>query len=67
MILINSNKVSEVMCLYCFKRWISARPVETKLSMLECPGCGRQGFAIETGETSTAQELMEKARDEHDG
>lgn len=67
MILLNDNKISEVICLYCYKRWISARPVETKLVLLECPQCHKQGFAIETGETSTAQDLIEKARDEHDG
>ena len=44
------HKVSEVMCVKCCKRWIAARPVTTLLKELECPQCGKQGFAIETGE-----------------
>lgn len=50
---INANvphKVSEVVCLSCLKRWISVRPVGTRLTELECPCCHKQGFAIETGE-----------------
>lgn len=61
MIFINGNKVSQVVCLVCFRRWIAARPVETKLNELECPECGRQGYAIETGETSVAEDLLKKA------
>lgn len=50
---INDNKphkVSEVICLSCINRWISVRPVETRLKDLECPYCHTQGYAIETGE-----------------
>ena len=61
MLIINNNKVSQVICLRCFRRWISARPLETKLEELECPDCGLQGFAIETGETSVAEELLNKS------
>lgn len=49
---INKNKphkVSEVICVKCGKRWIAARPKETKLHQLECKACGK-GFVIETGE-----------------
>lgn len=51
---INENtphKVSEVVCLNCKKRWIAVRPEKTLLKELECPSCGLQGYAIETGET----------------
>ena len=49
---INNNiqhKVTEVICIKCYKRWIAVRPVNTKLKDLECPNCGK-GYAIETGE-----------------
>ena len=61
MIIVNNNKVSQVICLNCLRRWISARPVDTRLDELECPDCGKQGFAIETGETSVAEELLKQA------
>lgn len=63
MILINDNKVSEVICLNCMRRWISARPVGTRLPDLECPGCGLQGWAIETGETTIAEDLMHRVEE----
>jgi Zn finger protein HypA/HybF involved in hydrogenase expression len=63
MILVNGNKVSQVICLKCFRRWIAARPTETMLDELECPSCGNQGYAIETGETSVAEILINKARE----
>lgn len=47
---IKPHKVSEVICLCCINRWISVRPVGTKLKELECPCCRKQGFVIETGE-----------------
>ena len=62
MILINGQKVSEVICLSCLNRWIAARPIETKLSALECPGCNQVGAAIETGETTTDEELIRLAK-----
>lgn len=43
------HKVSEVICVKCFKRWIAVRPEQTLLKDLECKKCG-QGFVIETGE-----------------
>lgn len=43
------HKVSMVICLKCFKRWICVRPENTKLKDLECSECG-QGYVIETGE-----------------
>lgn len=61
MLIIKENKVSQVICLRCFRRWISARPVGTRLDELECPECGQQGFAIETGETSVAEDLLKQA------
>ena len=64
MILINGNKVSEVICLSCYRRWVAARPIKTRLDELECPDCRRQGFTIETGETSVAEDLLKKAREE---
>lgn len=64
MILVNGNKVSQVICLNCFRRWIAARPVETRLDELECPDCGKQGYTIETGETSVAEDLIKQANEE---
>lgn len=61
MILVNGNKVSQVICLKCYRRWIAGRPTETRLDDLECPSCGSQGFAIETGETCVAEELIKQA------
>ena len=49
------HTISEVICLKCLHRWISARPIETQLKNIECPNCGR-GFVIETGQ------LMKKLR-----
>ena len=49
---INDNiqhKVTEVICIKCYKRWIAVRPVNTKLKDLECPNCSK-GYVIETGE-----------------
>jgi len=43
------HKISMVVCLKCFKRWIAARPAVTKLIDIECSDCG-QGFVIETGQ-----------------
>ena len=63
MLLIGEHKVSEVICLNCFKRWNAARPIETRLTELECPQCGMQGYAIETGETATAEDLIRDARE----
>lgn len=44
------HKVSEVVCLSCLHRWISVRPSTCRLKDLECAGCHKQGFVIETGE-----------------
>lgn len=44
------HRVSEVMCAKCLSRWISVRPAITLLKQLECPKCGSQGYAFETGE-----------------
>ena len=43
------HKVSEVICLKCYKRWLAVRPEFTRLVNLECPNCG-PGYVIETGE-----------------
>ena len=61
MMIINEQKVSEVICLRCYKRWKAVRPVQTRLDELECPNCGYSGYAIETGETTTAEELLQGA------
>lgn len=44
------HKTSEVVCLGCLKRWIAVRPCKNKLKDLECAGCHKQGYVIETGE-----------------
>jgi Zn finger protein HypA/HybF involved in hydrogenase expression len=61
MILVGENKVSEVICLACYRRWVAARPIETRLNFLECPCCHTQGFAIETGETKFVEDLLIQA------
>ena len=43
-------KVSEVICIKCFKRWISVRPISLLLKKIECPNCHNYGYVIETGE-----------------
>ena len=62
MMFIKDNKVSQVICLNCFRRWIAGRPMETRLDELECPNCGKQGYAIETGETCTDTDIVEQAK-----
>ena len=64
MIIVNGNKVSQVICLGCFRRWLAARPIDTSLVELECPSRHEQGLAIETGETGIAEELISQARQE---
>lgn len=64
MLLINGHKVSQVICLSCFRRWIAARPIEIRLTDLECPDCRKQGFAIETGETTVVEDMLKQAREE---
>ena len=63
MLLINGHKVSQVICLSCYRRWIAARPVDTPLCDLVCPDCGTIGAVIETGETNIAEELIRKAKE----
>ena len=44
------HKVSETICVDCGYRCIDVRPVLVLLKNLECGGCGKTGFIIETGE-----------------
>lgn len=44
------HTISEVICLKCLYKWISVRPIETRLKNIECPNCGR-GFVIEIGQS----------------
>lgn len=44
------HKVSEVVCLSCLHRWIAVRLSTSRLKDLECAGCHKQGYVIETGE-----------------
>lgn len=44
------HKVSEVICVNCKYRWIAVRLSAIKLKDLECAGCHKQGYVIETGE-----------------
>ena len=46
-------EVAEMVCLMCLKRFIDIRPVGTLLKNLECPGCHKTGYIIETGEYMT--------------
>ena len=43
------HKVSEVICIRCYTRWLAVRPIFTKLKDIECYHCG-SGYVIETGE-----------------
>lgn len=61
MILVNGNKVSEVICLSCYRRWVAARPTDTRLDDLEYPSCHEQGMTIETGETCFVEDLLRQA------
>ena len=54
---IEPHKVSEVICVKCFERWLAVRNVKTKLQELECIKCGR-GFVIETGEIIEEKETL---------
>ena len=63
MLIINENKVSQVICLSFFRRWIAARPISTRLDELQCPDCHQQGTAIETGEVSIAEELLKQTKE----
>ena len=44
------HRVSEVICINCKYRWIAVRLSTSKLRNLECAGCHKQGYVIETGE-----------------
>ena len=44
------HKVSEVICIKCYHRWIAVRPVVTRLKDLVCPSCNNSEYVIETGE-----------------
>lgn len=44
------HKISEVICTNCLRRWIAVRPEATTLKELQCPGCRKPGYVIETGE-----------------
>jgi len=49
---INKNvphRVSVVICLKCYHRWVAVRPTTVLLKELECSECGA-GYVIETGE-----------------
>jgi len=43
-------KVSEVICVRCFYRYLSVRPIKTLLKELECRQCKSIESIIETGE-----------------
>jgi hypothetical protein len=43
------HRVSEVICVKCYSRWLAVRNCKVKLKELYCGKCG-QGFVIETGE-----------------
>lgn len=42
--------VSVVKCTNCQKRWTAVRPESVRIYELECPLCGKIGYAKETGE-----------------
>lgn len=44
------HKVSETICIKCGYRCIDVRPASCLLKDLECAGCHKIGFIIETGQ-----------------
>lgn len=44
------HKVSEVICVKCGYRAICVRPADVLLKKLQCGGCKKIGFVIETGQ-----------------
>jgi len=46
----NGYTVAELICLMCLKRFVNVRPDGLLLKDMECPGCHKTGFLIETGE-----------------
>ena len=42
--------VSIVKCTNCQKKWTAVRPESVRIYELECPLCGKIGYAKETGE-----------------
>lgn len=44
------HRVSEVVCVKCHYRWVAVRPDGCCLKHLECGGCHKTGYVIETGE-----------------
>lgn len=56
---IDANKehiVQDVICLFCYHRWIDVRPVGCLLKTLECPNCQKVGYVIGTGEPLDEEE-----------
>lgn len=45
-----AHAVSETICVKCGYRCIDVRPASCLLKDLECGGCGKIGFIIETGQ-----------------
>ena len=52
----NAYTVAECICLMCLKRFIDVRPEGLLLKDMECPGCHKTGFVIETGEYMTGDD-----------
>lgn len=50
------HKYSETICVKCGYRCIDVRPVGVLLKHLECGGCHKVGFVIETGEIMEVHE-----------
>ena len=48
--------VQECLCVNCLRRWIDVRPEGVWLKELECPGCGKVGFVIGTGQPMDDEE-----------
>ncbi len=40
----------EVICVKCCHRHVTVAPLKTWLKNYECPGCGKQGYVIDTGQ-----------------
>lgn len=54
------HKVSETICLRCFKRWIAVRPTSVLLKDMDCPYCKRTGLVIETREIIQGDDYNER-------
>lgn len=42
--------ICEMVCLMCLNRFVAFKPESVLMKTMICPGCGKAGYLIETGE-----------------